>query len=128
MQTIQLPQRQRGATLLGTIVIVAIVGLGLYSVIRLWPLYFEYFSVVRAMEAVSKEGAGSDVTQLRNALQRRWDIEDIKSLEVRDIDIKRTNTGMQMHAAYEGRASFVANVYWVVEFDKTVTISGAAGM
>jgi hypothetical protein len=124
MQTIQLPQRQRGATLLGTLVIVAILGLALYSVVRLWPLYFEYYSVVRSMESVAKEGVGSDIPQLRQALERHWEIEDIKTLDVRDIEIKKTNAGIQMHAAYEGRTSFVANIFWVIDFDKTVTISG----
>lgn len=124
MQTIQSPQRQRGATMLGMLFMTAIIGLALYSVIRLWPLYFEYYSVARSMEAVAKEGGNSDVPQLRNALQRRWAIEDIKTLDVRDIEIKKTNTGMQLHASYEGRVSFVANIYWVIEFDKTVNTSG----
>ncbi|MES1196334.1 MAG: hypothetical protein ABUL58_05260 [Steroidobacter sp.] len=37
--------------------------------------------------------------------------------------MKKTGSGIQMHAAYEGRTSFVANIYWLVEFDKTVTVS-----
>jgi len=129
MKSIQLPAKQRGATLLGMLVIGAILALGLYSVIRLWPLYFEYYSIVRSMESVAKEGAGSDIPQLRNSLERHWEIEDIKSLDVKDIEIKKTGSGFEMHAAYEGRTSFVANIYWLIEFDKTVRVgAGAAGV
>ena len=34
--------RQRGATFIGMVVIIAILGLGLYGGIRLTPLYMEY--------------------------------------------------------------------------------------
>ena len=61
MKSIELPTKQRGATMLGMLVIGAILALGLYSVIRLWPLYFEYYSIARSMESVAKENAGSDI-------------------------------------------------------------------
>jgi len=128
MKSVQLPAKQRGATMLGMLVIGAILALGLYSVIRLWPLYFEYYSIVRSMESVAKEGEGADISKLRNGLQRHWEIEDIKSIDVKDIEIKKTRSGFTMHAEYEGRTSFVANIFWVIEFDKTVNVgSGAAG-
>lgn len=116
--------RQRGATLLGTLVIVAIVGFGLYAGIRLTPIYFEYMAVVRAMEQTSKEGNGDAVSQqtLRTALERRWVIEDIKSLQPKDIEIKRAGAGYSMRAYYRAEAPFVANVSLVVDFDKTVNV------
>ena len=49
MRSIQSPKHQRGATLIGIVTITAILGLALYSVIRLWPLYFEYYSIIRSM-------------------------------------------------------------------------------
>lgn len=127
MRYIQNSQQQRGATFLGMLVIVAILGLALYSVMRLWPLYFEYYSIVRSMESVAKENPGADIPQLRNSLERHWEIEDIKSIDVKDIDMKKNSAGIDMHAEYEGRTSFVSNIYWVVDFDKTVTVSNGAG-
>jgi len=127
MKSIELPAKQRGATMLGMLVIGAILALGLYSVIRLWPLYFEYYSIARSMDSVAKEDAGGDIPQLRKALERRWEIEDIKSLDVKDIEIKKTGSGYTMHAAYEGRTSFVANIFWLIEFDKTVNVGSGAG-
>lgn len=122
MQYIQNPRRQRGATFLGMLTITAILGLALYSIIRLWPLYFEYFSVARTMESVAKENPGADIPKLRDSLERHWEIEDIKSIEVKDVEMKKTGSGIQMHAEYEGRTSFIANIYWVVDFDKTVNV------
>lgn len=120
--------RQRGATFLGMLTIVIIIGCGLYGGIRLLPLYFEYMSVVRVMEQTAKENAGGTLDQLRNSLNRRWSIEDIKNVSYKDIEIKRTGGGYSMRAWYRAEAPFVANVALVADFDKTVMVGAAGGM
>lgn len=119
-----LPTKQRGATFLGMVIIFAILGVGVYAGIRLVPLYFEYMAVVRAMDQVAKEYDGEPVTaqQIRTSLDRRWTIEDIKSLDPKDMEIRKEGNGMVMRAYYRAEAPFVANVSLVVDFDKTVTI------
>lgn len=118
---------QRGATFLGMLVIVAILGVGLFAGIRLVPLYLEFMAVSRAMEQTAKENAGGTQETLRTSLIRRWTIEDIKSLQPKDIEIKRAGNGYTMRAWYRAESPFVANVSLVVDFDKTVTV-GAASM
>jgi hypothetical protein len=118
-------QRQRGATLIGMVVIIAIIGFGLYGAIRLMPLFFEYMAVARALDQTAKETAGSPTTpaDLRKSLDRRWTVEDIKSLDTKDVEIKKEGTGWTMRAWYRAEAPFIANVSLVVDFDKTVTVS-----
>jgi hypothetical protein len=111
--------RQRGATFLGMVVIIAILGFGLYAGIRLTPLYIEYMAVTRAMTQAA-EGTATGPNDLRNTLERRWIIEDIKSIQPKDIDIKKANEGYTMRAWYRAEAPFIANISLVVEFDKTV--------
>lgn len=120
--------RQRGATFLGMATIIAILGLGLYGVIRVVPLYMEYLAVVRAMEQTAKEDAGGTPQSLRQALTRRWMVEDIKSLDPKEIDIKRAGNGYTMRAWYRAEAPFVSNISLVVDFDKTVTTGSGASL
>jgi Tfp pilus assembly major pilin PilA len=116
--------RQRGATFIGMVVIIGIIGFGVYAGIRLTPLYMEYMAVARAMEQTAKEDSGAtSPNQLRTSLDRRWTIEDIKSLQPKDIEIKRAANGYTMRAWYRAEAPFVANVSLVVDFDKSVTVS-----
>ena len=79
--------RQRGATFLGMLIIGSIIGLGVYALIRLWPLYFEYMEVARAMEQTAKEHSGNPTSppELRKSLDRRWTIEDIKTISPKDM-------------------------------------------
>jgi uncharacterized protein DUF4845 len=121
--------RQRGATLLGILVIVAILGFALYAAIRLTPVFFEYMAVVRALEQTAKEHAGDPVTvqELRTSLDRRWTVEDIHSLQPNDIEIKKQGRGLSMRAWYRAETPFVANVSLVADFDKTVIVGAGAG-
>jgi hypothetical protein len=116
--------RQRGATLIGMVVILAIIGFGLYGAIRLTPLYFEYMSVARALrQTAQEEGDGpTSPVQLRNALDRRWSVEDIKSVDPKEIDIRKAGRGYTMRAWYRAEAPFVGNVSLVVDFDTSVEV------
>ena len=117
-------RRQRGATFLGMVVILAIVGFALYGGIRLTPVYLEYMAVARALQQTADEynGDTANVNALRSSLDRRWIIEDIHSISVKEIDIKRTANGFAMRADYRAEAPFVANVSLAVDFDKTVNV------
>jgi len=120
--------RQRGATFIGMVTIIAILGFALYAAIRLAPLYFEYMAVVRAMEQTAKEASiGTTSNDLRAALARRWTVEDIHSINGSEIEIKKSGAGFTMRAWYRAEAPFVGNVSLVADFDKTVEAKSGAG-
>jgi hypothetical protein len=121
--------RQRGATFLGMVTIIAILGFALYAGIRLAPLYFEYMAVVRALEQTAKEHSGESTTvaDLRTSLDRRWNVEDIHSINAKEIEIKKAGNGFSMRAWYRAEAPFVGNVSLVADFDKTVDVKVGGG-
>jgi hypothetical protein len=116
--------RQRGATFIGMAIIIAILGFALYAGIRLTPLYLEYMAIARAMkQTAQEEGDGpTSPAQLRNALDRRWTIEDIKTIQPKEIDIRKMGGGYTMRAWYRAEAPFVGNISLVVDFDTTVEV------
>jgi hypothetical protein len=119
-----LRHRQRGATFLGILIIGGIVAVGVYAAIRLVPLYSEYLAVQRALDQISTEGDESP-TGIRTSLERRWAIEDVKSIDFRDIAITKTGSGTQVRAQYRAETPFIGNVSLVVDFDKSVTVGGS---
>ena len=116
--------RQRGATFLGMLTIVAILGFALYAGIRLVPVYLEYMAVVRAMEQTATENGGGSTSprELYLALERRWTVEDIMSIESKEIEIRKVSGGFSMRAAYRAEVPFIGNVSLAVDFDKTVDV------
>jgi hypothetical protein len=123
-------QRQRGATLLGMLTIGSILMLAVYAGIRLVPLYLDNMAVVKAMNDISKQMQGSTMTPaaIRTALNARWTVDYISSVQPEDIEITPVAKGLEMRAAYEARAPFIANIFLVVEFNKAVVISSSDGM
>jgi hypothetical protein len=117
-------QRQRGATFLGMVTILLILGAGLYAAIRLVPVYLEYGKVARALEQVRDEHSAIDTNpqMIRNSLERRWDVEDIKGIGWKEVEIKKAGEGYDVRADYQVEEPFVANVYLLAKFDKSVTI------
>jgi hypothetical protein len=87
-------------------------------------------AIIRALNDIAKSMQGSSPTPaaIRKALEARWTIDYISSIEVKDIEITPTKGGVEMRAAYDGRAPFVANIYFVVEFDKAVVIQTGGGL
>ena len=117
-------QRERGATFLGIVVILLILGAALYAGIRLAPVYLEYTKVARALEQVRDESAAIDTNPalIRRSLERRWDVEDISRIGWKEIKIDKTSEGYTIRAQYNAEQPFAANVYLLAKFDKTVTI------
>jgi Domain of unknown function (DUF4845) len=116
--------RQRGATFLGMVVILLILGSALYAGIRLVPVYLEYTKVLRSLEQVRDEHAAIDTNKalLLRSLERRWDVEDIHRIGWREIKIDKTANGFDMTADYRAEEPFVANLYLLVKFKRTVSI------
>jgi SHS2 domain-containing protein len=116
--------RQRGATFLGIVTILLILGTAVYAGIRLVPIYLDYMKVARSMEQVRDEHAAVDTNAqlIRNSLERRWDVEDVQGIAWRDVEIKKSAEGYEIHAGYEVEQQFLYNVYLLVKFDKTVTV------
>ena len=122
-----LRQRQRGATFLGTLTIISILLFAVYGGIRLVPLYKEFMDVTQALTQASKElSPSSTPAEIRMSLQRRWLVDDIKSVQPKDIQIGKLGNATTLRAAYRAEAEFIGNVSLVVDFDKQVSIGGAA--
>jgi hypothetical protein len=117
-------QRQRGMTFLGLVTILVILGTAVYAGIVLVPVYLEYTEVARALEQVRDEHAAIDTNPqlIRNSLERRWDVEDIKGIGWKEVVIKKVNEGYDVQAAYEVEKQFIYNVYLTTKFDKKVLI------
>ncbi len=122
-----LKRRQGGATFLGMLTIVSILLFAAYGGIRLVPIYKEYMDVSRALtQAASSSSPSTSPAEIRQSLQRRWMIDDIKSIQPKDVEIARVGNSTVIRAEYRAEAPFIANISLVVDFDKRVTIGGAA--
>lgn len=119
--------RQRGMTFLGALLIIIPIAVVVYAVIRLAPVYLNYMDVARSIDtAASSASSGGTVSpdEIRNTLEKQFDIEDITFPTVDDIQIRQNGGGWMIEAKYEDTAHLFGNISLLVDFDKVSTVGG----
>ena len=117
--------RQNGMTFLGILVIGMLAGMLVFAALRLTPVYLEYMKIVSVLDGAKKEfdGTAVDLATLRRSIQRRFDIEAVTIIRIRDIQLSKSDTGGYiLRVKYEHKAPYIANINFVVDFSKTVEI------
>lgn len=121
--------RQNGITLLGFVIVLAVVGLFAYVGMKLFPMYSEFYSVKAALKGLSNEpGIGNtDPRKIQDLFFRRLYISYSENVKPEHVKIKRVDNGWQMDVSYEVRKPVIANLDVVGKFDATqmLTRTGA---
>lgn len=106
---------------LGTIAFVAIL------VIKVGPMYLNQMKVASSVYKVAtdSENGTAEIGQLRKDLQRYWDIEDIKYLEPREINVKRTSDGRYLSYEYEATEHLFYNISVLLDFAGEVKLTNS---
>jgi len=115
--------RQKGMTLIGFVFVLAIAGFFAFLIMRLFPVYSEYYSVASDMEGLAEEpGVGAmPPEKIRDLLNRRFYISYVESVKPQHIKITRKN-GYNLTVTYEVRRPLLYNLDFVAMFDKTVLL------
>ena len=120
----RMKKRQAGITTLGLVILAAFVGLFAFAGIRLTPVYLNYMKVVGVVDGVREEfdGTGASRAQIRSSISRRFDIESVAIITAKDVKVVKVDGGHQVAATYSHKAPFIANISFVVDFDKRVLV------
>ena len=117
-------RRQAGMTTLGLVILVAFAGMFAFAGLRLTPVYLNYMKVAGVVNGVYEEfdGTGATRSTIRKSLARRFDIDSVAVLEASDVKVTKVDGGHEVAAVYSHKAPFIANVSFVVDFDKRVLV------
>ncbi|GAC1301121.1 MAG: hypothetical protein NVSMB10_00150 [Steroidobacteraceae bacterium] len=116
--------RQRGMSFVGMLFILGFVGLVGYAGLRLVPVYLNYMKVARSMDSSAAEfkGDNPDPAGIRRSLEKHWQIDDISSVDAKDVEIVKGDDGLSLHVEYDDSTPYISNVSLTVHFDKTVKV------
>ena len=117
-------RKQRGMTFLGMLIIGMFVAVVAYGAFRLVPIYLEHMKIVNVLDGLKEEmdGTNPSAIMLRKSIERRMDVEAITVITFKDVNLSKSAAGYFARAKYENIAPFIANVSFVVRFEKTIEI------
>jgi len=123
----QTMKAQRGITLIGFIMLLAVVGVFLFVGFKLFPVYAEYYSAVTDLKASCKEpdAPTANLQQMRNKLDRRFNISYVDSIDTKkDLKIVVDGDKRMLNIKYEVRKPLIYNLDFVAKFDVTEPMVG----
>ena len=120
---------QRGITLIGFVLVLMVAGFFAYLLMRLFPVYSEYFSLVRVMNETAAEANVGTKTpeQIKESMDRRMYISYITNVTKKDIQVGRENGIYKMRVKYEVRGKLIYNLDFIASFDKSVNLVSGPG-
>ena len=121
---LSLKNRQAGITTLGAIILASFIGIFAFAGIRLMPVYLNYMKVAGVVSGVQSEFDGGNATRamIRGSVSRRFDIESVGIITAKDVKVTKVDGGHEVAATYSHKAPFIANISFVVDFDKRVMV------
>lgn len=120
-------QKQGGMTLIGWVMMLALVGFFATLAIRLVPMYQEYFSVIKIMESMRTELKQNNLSknQVELLLYKKFDTGYIKSVKKENMEILRGKNSAYITKIvldYEVRKPFIAQIDLIGHFRKEVDV------
>ncbi|KRA73065.1 hypothetical protein ASD78_15840 [Lysobacter sp. Root667] len=122
-------RNQSGMTLIGFIVVLAVVGVFVYMGMKLIPMYTEYYGVKRALTGLSAEPgiADQDPAKIKKLFFRRLYVSYADNVKDEHVKIQRKDAGYEILVNYEVRRPLIANLDVVGRFEAKQDIRRGSG-
>jgi hypothetical protein len=116
--------KQQGITVIGLIALLIVLGLLGFAGLKLFPIYLEQMKIVSILNDVKLEldGQNPSLQFIKSSINKRLNIEMVRDMKATDFKISKSENGYMLQAKYERRAPYMANIYLLVVFDRSVEI------
>lgn len=109
---------QRGMTLIGFVISMAVAGVFIYVGMQLFPMYNEFFAVKQAMASLANEPGVAEESkgQIESRFFKRLYISYSDNVKPQNVKLIRKEAGWMMTVDYEVRRPVIANLDVVGKF------------
>jgi type II secretory pathway pseudopilin PulG len=112
-------KRQRGLSLIGLIIVAAVVSFVAIIGFKLLPSYIEYFTIQRVVRDISRspELRGGTIKDVQYAFDKRATIDNITSLKGEDLEVNKAGEGFEVVASYSVKVPLFGNLSACIDFE-----------
>lgn len=115
-------QRQQGISLVGLIVVLAVLGFLLVLALKIVPTYTEYRAIQNAI--VTAKNTGGSVLEIQRSFDASATAGYISSISSRDLIIEKANGETEISFAYEKKIPLVGPASLLLEYEGTTAKGG----
>tara|TARA_R110001606_G_C15404643_1_gene654133 strand:- start:11971 stop:12357 length:387 start_codon:yes stop_codon:yes gene_type:complete len=120
-------KKQRGMTLISWVIVLGIIAFFTTLVIRIFPMYQEYFSVVQIMESMEVELKDNKLSkqQVNLLFAKRFNTGYVSSVKPENISFstgRDNNSVTKVVIDYEVREPFIAQISLVGHFHREIDV------
>lgn len=118
-------RKQDGLTLMGFLIVLAVVLFFAYAGMRVVPMYLEYHALTNAMAKLEDDPNAKNMTprKIKESITTSlWASYASNNIKAENIHISKKSGGVNVRVAYEIRESFIANIDLIGSFDRTVVL------
>jgi hypothetical protein len=117
--------RQRGITVIGMLLLIVVLAFAALVAMKVIPMYVQYYTVKSTVESIRKEPQVTQmsVTDIHNAIQKRFDIGYVDNVRARDLKIRQDRGGRVLDLVYEDERELFYGLHVVLRVDETIPLS-----
>jgi type II secretory pathway pseudopilin PulG len=116
--------REAGISLVGLIVVLAVLGMVGITAAKVFPAWVEYRSIKSAI--VSAKATGGSIREVQQSFSRNAEINNITAISAKDLVISRETGQTEVSFDYEKRIPLAGNVSLLIDFSGSTDPSGTA--
>jgi hypothetical protein len=114
-----------GLTLIGFLIVLAVVLFFAYAGMRVVPMYLEYHALGNAMDSLAEDPMASKLppSKIKSKIQMSlWASYASNNIKKEHMRISKKSDGVNVRVKYEIREPFLGNIDIVGKFDRTVVL------
>ena len=110
-------KNQRGVAISGLLVWGIVIALVAVLGMKVGPEYLDYYKILKCVRSISSGASGQTVPEIRAAYDKYADVNYIKTLTGKDLDISKDQGGVVIAFSYERRIPLFYNISLVIDFE-----------
>jgi type II secretory pathway pseudopilin PulG len=116
------PTAQRGVSLVGLIVVLAVLGaIGVFA-LKVFPTFLEYRSIKNGIAAA--KATNGTVREMQQAFDKNSDINSVDAITGKDLVFEKDNGETDISFAYEKRVPIAGNISLLIDYAGTTAKHG----
>ncbi len=113
--SVQRKSRQRGISFVGLVLVASVVGMAGVVLAQIFPMVIEYMAVQKAAQKAANEG--QTPSEIRSVFDRASQIDDIKSVTSKDLDISKQGDKIVVAYSYQREIHLVGPAFLTLKYE-----------